>query len=265
MRPRLRRLGYPARVDNSELSMSSPHHPRLTASAVRARYNRFSEDTDDPWHRHTAAAIRWRLQAWRGELFGDDRRTVLNAGSGGDDLGVCPRSAIHIDLSERRLAESRPAAVGSVECLPLRSSTVDTIICVGSVINYCDPAAAINEFSRVARDDVRLVIEFESSASAELLFRRGFGAAATIVDTFYGAQDEVVWAYRPSYIEGLLHSAQFEIVERVAVHTVSPWVLLASRSLTLSSWVTRLDTRLSRDSRLHRWASNHIWLCRRRR
>jgi ubiquinone/menaquinone biosynthesis C-methylase UbiE len=37
----------------------------------------------------------------------------------------------------------------SVERLPFRENSMGAIVCVGEVLAYCDPAAAIGEFARV--------------------------------------------------------------------------------------------------------------------
>src|SRR5688572_20057798 len=122
-------------------------HPRLTLRSVRARYNGFDGESDDPWHRHTAHAIRSQLRQWKSDLFQTGRDRILNAGSGGDDLGIGSPRTIHLDIAERRLlSRDGLRLVGSVEAIPLSSGSVDSTICVGSVINYCDAAATIIEF-----------------------------------------------------------------------------------------------------------------------
>lgn len=238
-------------------------HPKLAREAVRRRYNQLLINTSDPWHDYTAKAIREQLKVWHEPLFSNRECLVLNAGSGGDDLGVCPPEAIHLDLAEQRLKDTQRAIIASVESIPLPAQSVGTIICVGSVINYCDPAAAIVEFGRIACSGAWMAVEFESSRSGELLCRRGFGSAAVVVRTFYGDSEEVVWVYRPPYIESLLSAAGFRVVERVPIHIVSPWLLLFTRLPAVASRAGELDRRFSSTSFLTRWASNHLWLCRR--
>jgi SAM-dependent methyltransferase len=241
--------------------MPPPYHPRLTPTVVKSRFDGFSAADDDAWHSHTAAVIRREITLWRRDLFGDSSARVLNAGSGGDDLNVCPPSTVNLDISHLRLKGASMAVAGSIEQLPLASGTVDVTLCVGSVINYCDPVAAIHEFRRVSRAGACLVLEFESSRSAEFLLRKGFGSAAMIAETFYGSQHEIVWAYQPEYIEGLLRAVGFAVRRRAPIHLVSPWVLLVSRSVRFAAAFAALDARAGQITPFRHWASNHLWLC----
>ena len=120
------------------------HDPRLDVSAVRARFDKPEKyGSTDVWHRFTAMEIRRELQSsWR-KLRTQAGDVVLNAGAGNSDLGVCSTSAINLDISELGVASLPNPIVASVEKIPLPSESVDTIVCVGSVINYCDAAAAI--------------------------------------------------------------------------------------------------------------------------
>ena len=46
--------------------------------------------------------------------------------------------------------------------LPFAENSIDNILCVGSVLNYCDAIAAISEFNRVFKYNGHLILEYES-------------------------------------------------------------------------------------------------------
>jgi SAM-dependent methyltransferase len=188
----------------------------------------------------------------------------LNAGSGGNDLGLCPDSTINLDISEVRVARLPNPVVASIETLPFANGTIDMILCVGSVVNYCDAAAAISEFGRVLRPSGQLVLEFESSRSAELLTQDAFGRTVAVAETFYADQKETVWVYSPEFVKNLLLGAKFAIVRRIPVHILSPWVLLITRSVPAAAVIARLDRYARYLPILSRWASNHLLFCQKR-
>ena len=92
--------------------------------------------------------------------------------------------------------------------MPIADESVDIVVCVGSVIKYCDAAAAISEFGRVLRPNGHLFVEFESSLSAELALQRSFGDSAGIFETFY---------CRIDYIERLLTAAGLIVTETIPI------------------------------------------------
>lgn len=234
-------------------------HPRLTLSAVRTRYAQLATEVpSDPWHSHTASEIR-RLM--RSELAGVlASRLTLNAGAGPDDLGLSTGTVINLDLAEQRLRGlSRPVA-GNVEQLPLRDASVDCIVCVGSVVNYCDAAAALLEFSRILRPNGHLVLEFESSLSLELVTQDAFAQSAAVARTFYDSDEEIVWVYHPRHMGQLLQAAGFTPLRAFPIHVWSPLALLLTRSTRIAAQVAQWD-RLARISPvLSRWASNILLL-----
>jgi len=245
--------------------MLGERDPRLAPDSIRARYNDPKAFAAvDEWHRYTASEIRRHVNRWWNRTANGDRGRVLNAGAGGNDLGVCPNTTINVDLSERRLSPFSTAVVASIEAMPIATGSIDIALCVGSVINYCDAAAAISELSRVLRPDGHLIVEFESSRSAELALQKSFGDSVGVVKTFYCKRTEVVWAYRLDYVKHLLSATGFVVTEIIPIHVLSPWVLLVLRSKWAAALVARLD-RFGRDLPLMtRWASNFLLFCEKR-
>jgi SAM-dependent methyltransferase len=242
--------------------MTENHDQRLAISAVRARY---SDPTayimTDSWHDHTGEEVRREiLRSWKALPTGPEH-VILNAGAGDNDLGLCPPATINLDISEAGVLSLHNPLVASIEDIPLEDGSVDTVICVGSVINYCDAAAAIVEFGRVLRLGGYLILEFESSYSAELFTQDSFGQSATVVESFYADQMEVVWAYSPTYIYNLLHAAKFKVKRSVPVHVLSPWALLFLHNVRVAASIAHLDRVVRGLPFLTRWASNHLLFC----
>jgi SAM-dependent methyltransferase len=246
----------------SDGAASKGGDPRLDPEAVRRRFRSVQGYKDiDQWHRFTADRIRREVRLLWERLQITDDSVVLNAGAGNNDLGVCPPKTIHLDVSASGIELLPNGIVGNVESLPLKQHAVDLILCVGSVINYCDAAAAISEFSRVLRPGHYLILEFDSSLSAELLRQPAFGRSAVTAETFYRNRPEVIWVYTPRYIRNLLAAAGLRILRRRAIHIVSPWALLLTNSARLATHLGHLDLILRHVPFVSRWASNHLLFC----
>jgi SAM-dependent methyltransferase len=239
--------------------MSDSHDPRLDPSSIRARYSDPTAFAQiDPWHIFTANAIQreiarvWDLMEVRPDCV------ILNAGAGGNNLDLLPRNTINLDLSERRIKGSSHPVVGTVEAIPIKNESIDIVVCVGSVINYCDAASTIAEFQRVLKKGGTLILEFESSKSAEFITTKVFARSAAIVETFYCNQPEAVWVYSPSYISNLLHAAELRSRHQFLIHILSPLALLILRNVRAATFIARLDRLAKPVSFLGQFASNHL-------
>jgi len=239
--------------------MQDSHDPRLSSSQVRSRYNHPSWfGSIDRWHRFTATELQREIaHFWKSMPIPADC-AILNAGAGGNDLDLLPDNTINLDISERRIQSSTFPVVGSVEAVPFKDHCVDIVLCIGSVINYADAALTISEFERVLRPNGMLILEFESSKSAELITQEAFGRSAAVAETFYCGRAEAVWVYSPKYIFNLLRAAGFTARKHVAVHVLSPWILLLLRNLNAATLIARLDRVGRQFACLNRFASNHL-------
>ncbi len=236
--------------------------PRLAPSAVKERYRNSERwQKSDDWHRFTALQIKTQItQAWT-TFDTEPPSAVLNVGAGNNDLDLCPPSTINVDILESRVAMLPNPLVASVEDLPVADDSIDTVICVSSVIDYCDAARAVSELARVLRPGGKLLLEFESSRSAELIGQRAFGQAASVAESFYAGDPETVWVYSPEYISNLLTSAGLAIEKCIPIHIASPWVLLLTRRLGPAVFAAKLDVFFRELPLLSRWASNRLLFC----
>src|SRR5208337_3242994 len=124
------------------------------------------------------------------------------------------------------IRDRKYALCASVEALPFRSSTFGAIVCVGEVLAYCDPAAAITEFARVLAPSGTLICDFGSSRSIRYWFRTSYGRAADLVTDHYNGTPERTWVYDPAYVSSLLVKAGFHVKVSLGTHT---WSAFARR------------------------------------
>ncbi len=148
---------------------------------------------------------------------------ILNAGSGGNDYGLSVEMC-HMDIVENKIADTPNHIIGSIEDIPLKDNSFDTIICVGSVINYCDALKAIGEMTRVLKKNGKLILEFENSYSFEFMNTKAHKARAAIISTSYFDKPHTMWVYSFDYISDILHA------NNVIIHDIYPFHILSSLS-----------------------------------
>lgn len=236
-------------------------HQGLDKSRVRTSYSELSEiwPTSDRWHRHTSAALQRAVRRrLAGEIMAGE--LVLDVGAGDSDYGLEGALVVRSDLSEKFLHPETLGVVADAERLPFADGVFDHVICVGSVVNYCDPLAVIAELSRVLRPGGYLLIEFESSTSAEYLGRPEYGLGTILVTTAYQGRPEKIWLYRPSFIQSALIAKDFSILLDEGVHALTA---LAYRLVQNENWsmaLAGLDWRLDLSGPLRSLACNRLFL-----
>jgi SAM-dependent methyltransferase len=198
-------------------------------AALEGRYN-VASMREDEWHTYSGS----RTQKVIEHEFADktlEPPWLLNAGAGVYDLGIGTFDEISLDLFTSPIRGRAYPVCANIQHLPLRSSSVGGVVCVGEVLAYCDPALTIAEFARVLGPSGLLVCDFGSSLSFRHWFRESYGRAADIVMDHYNGAPERTWVYSPKYIRALLASSGFRIVKIVGTHT---WSAI-SRRLGLST------------------------------
>ena len=135
---------------------------------VREKYNGRPEiwDEEDVWHAYTGKKLEEIVCQAVADLALNEK-AVLNVGSAGSTYGLDSENHFHLDIAERLLPRGGKSVAGSAEALPFLSGSFDAVICVGSVINYCDAVPVCRETARVLRPGGWLLLEFESSESGE--------------------------------------------------------------------------------------------------
>ncbi len=166
---------------------------------------------------------------------------LLNAGAGVYELGGRDWNEVALDLFVKPIRHRSYAVCGNIEKLPFPGQVFDCIVCVGEVLAYCDPAAAIFEFGRVLLPGGMLICDFGSSRSFRRWFTASFGRAADLIVDDYNEAPERTWVYDPKYVNTLLASSGFEVRSMIGVHT---WSALARRLGTSSTTALTLQRSL---------------------
>lgn len=103
----------------------------------------------------------------------DDAERVLDVGCGSGELTRVLReesagTVIGVDADPALLADvPSPTALGDATRLPFADDAVDLVVCQALLINLPDPAAALSEFARVARDRVTVIEPDNGAVSVE--------------------------------------------------------------------------------------------------
>ncbi|QXV63717.1 class I SAM-dependent methyltransferase [Mucilaginibacter sp. 21P] len=237
---------------------------RIDPNETANRYNSLEQiiDADDKWHLETERIIESFVHESVRKIPGFEQFAILNAGSAGHSYGLNENQILHVDIADKHIAHLPNALVANVEALPLSDASYDLVLCVGSVLNYCDPIRVIKEFSRVLKSQGYIVLEFENSKTFELLFKRGYNQSAVYHETFFDAHGdtEKIWYFSGSYVIQLLKSYKFEVVDLKRFHVLSPLVFRLTGWPSFSSAFAKLDGILRRIPFVKTHSSNIIVL-----
>lgn len=118
---------------------------------------------------------------------------------------------IHMDIVAQYVSGFERHLVESIEHIPLPDTSIDGIICVGSVINYIDAQQSIIEFSRFLKAGGFLILEYERSDSAECLWTPKHGKYLFPQSCHYNGQTHQLWMYSERHIQQMLNHHQFVI------------------------------------------------------
>jgi ubiquinone/menaquinone biosynthesis C-methylase UbiE len=189
---------------------------KLDQEKVKIFYNSVSDvwGNHDPWHEYSLNIIK----AYITNKTFFKNTFVLNAGSAGNTYNIDCGLMYHVDIADEKIKETENAYVANIESMPFADSFFDNILCVGSVLNYCDALNAISELARVLKPEGNLVLEFESSWGFEYLGKDDYKRDACIIATEYIEKQHAQWLYAPTYIFKILKSYGFEIVQKYPFH-----------------------------------------------
>lgn len=172
----------------------------------------------DTWHSYTHKTIDNYVSAVLAST--EPTEKILNAGAGGTTYQT--RGEVwNMDIAENLIRGLSHPIICSIEDIPLENQFFDKIICVGSVLNYCNAQSAISELSRVLKFDGILVLEFERSASAQFLFSSEYNQPIHPQWYEYNNQKHLLWLYSEKYIKSLLKIYDFNLLDIKRFHTFS--------------------------------------------
>lgn len=208
-------------------------------SKIKEFYNRIPEiwASDDVWHTYSHHELEHYIHQHM-NLFEGTR--VLNAGSGGNDYGISCQEMYHVDIAEEKIKNCKNYIVSSIEKLSFPDESFDNIICVGSVLNYCDAFQAISELSRVLKKSGKIILEFESSWGYEYLNTKEYKAPVTVITLEYMHEQHIQWLFSPEYIYKILKQYNLKILEQTPFHILDG-LLSKILSEELSVKLTKID------------------------
>jgi SAM-dependent methyltransferase len=213
----------------------------------------------DNWSMHTKRSIGAFVRA----VMPDTEAFVLNAGSGGNDYGLSRRmTCVNLDISLRQCRTLKLPVLGDVERLPFVDSQFDATICVGAVINYVHPETAIPELVRVTKPGGLILVDFESSYSAEIMFAAQWRKPLTVIERMYVDHMDKTFLYSPPYIRGLFETAQASVIAARGYHIASAmWERIFTKAL-IPRAAYSLDRLASRVPGVRSLASSVLFACR---
>lgn len=167
-----------------------------------------------------------------------------------------------MDISEEKVKNIVGAVVGNLEDSKLFcTNEFDSIICVGSVINYCNSYRVVENFYNWIKNEGTLYLEFENSSPFEYAFTKKYGRAMDIVKTEYIECEHLIYIYSYAYLTSLLEINNFEILEIKGFHILSSLVLRFGFSEEFSAKFTSFDNLLNKISFFRNHSANIIIKC----
>lgn len=160
----------------------------------------------------------------------DKNQILLNAGSGGK---IYNTKAIqyHIDIAENTLQNIEHAFVGNIIDLPFEENSFDCIICVGTVINYCEIEKAIQEFQRVSKKDALLILEYERSGSGLIAKELRNMEYSVFCHTYFDVPHKNL-LYSDTFVKNVLAENGFTVLRSKKFNTTIPFLeLITSEKL----------------------------------
>lgn len=188
--------------------------------------------------------------------------TILNAGSGGSVYNV-PGIFYHVDIAENLIKNLPHHYVASIENLPFEKNTFDSVICVGSVINYCSALECLTELIRTLKPGGYMVLEFERSNTAELWFKKDYGKRVTMQDYQYLNHIHTLWLYSEKYVCNVLAQNHITILKIKRFNSLSALINRVFQNEEISGIFGKYDLLFNAFSKF--MAHNVIFLCTKRK
>lgn len=215
----------------------------INLNDVAKKYNEIPViwDERDKWHNKTKKMINDFITRSLKSIHNYNGLKILNAGSGGNNYGLPESTLTHIDIAAEKIKGLNNSIQANIENMPIKEEMYDLIICVGSVINYCDPLKVIQEFKRVIKPGGKIILEFENSHTLELIFKKEFNKKVVLVNTFYNQRPETVWYFSEKFIKEIITENKFEIAKIERCHILSPLVYWLTKKETFSAFFSKMD------------------------
>jgi len=232
----------------------------IDLNEIRQFYNDVESvwSEQDEWHMYSKKQI----LNFIGKCGFLENTYILNAGSGGSDYNLKYKQMLHVDIAENKIKDKEHYLVSSIENLPVSTNSFDNVICVGSVINYCDPMCAVSELSRVLKHSGYLILEFESSwgfeyAKCSNIYKQD----AVVAKIEYLGEHHNQWLFSPKYIKGILKIHKFSIIKEHKFHILSGMFSKSKNDTESVKSAERFDKFMRFIPYTGNRANNIIYLC----
>ena len=188
----------------------------------------------------------------------NEESLILNAGSGGKRYNT-KANQYHIDIAENTLKNSSNAFVGNITQMPFDSEMFDCVICVGTVINYCEAPKAIMELDRVLKKNSILILEYERNESG-LIEKNARKSDYSLFFHTYFNERHCNFLYSDKYIEKLLAEHGYAVKKAKKFNTTIPW-LETFTSEKVAHKMTFLEPILRNLPIINSYSHNRIIVC----
>jgi SAM-dependent methyltransferase len=215
---------------------------KLDEMKIAAMYNNMKEiwPTNDRWYTYTHEVVIKSIKKYVNMNTFNDKSLILNVGSAGNDYSI-PGKHYHVDIAEDKLKGVENSYIASAEKLPFSSEMFDGGLCVGSVINYCDPFSVISEISRTLKKGALFVLDFEQSDSWQFIGTESYKAEASIITSFNSGLVDDVWVFSYKHIKNILRTYDFVIKDKLYFHLISPLFYKINKDEQKAAVFTRWD------------------------
>lgn len=226
---------------------------------VRDLYNNMENiwPNKDAWYTYTHNKIIDYINNYKHYNNLTDQSYILNVGSGGNTYDI-PGIQYHTDIAYEKIKNIPNSYLSNAESLPFSNDFFDGGICVGSVINYCDPYKVIGEISRTLKSSSNFVLDFEQSRSFQFINTPNFNADAVIIESFNSGNKDKVWVFSEQYMYNIIKSFGLKIHSIQYFHMLSPLIYKMTQNEQYAAKFSTLDKFLKYIPYLHKISCNVI-------
>ncbi len=213
----------------------------------------------DIWSTYTKHSI----GAFVREMVPPQNGLILNAGCGNNDYGISDRGpCVNLDISQRQCRGLPSAVVGDIEHIPFSDGLFNVTLCVGAVLNYVRPERAIPELVRVTKPGGLIVVDFENSFSAEIMFLQPWGKRRSVIERLYVDHMDKTFLYSPDYIREIFEQSRSTVLARRGYHIATAmWERIFTKAL-IPRAAYSIDRFASRVPGIRALASSVLFACR---
>lgn len=231
---------------------------KIDIERVRTLYNQMDDiwPASDKWYTYTHQQIEKYIGEFVRKYPVNSSAKVINMGSAGNEYGI-PGEHYHVDIAEKRIKHCLHYFAGSAEDLPFSDNYFDTGLCVGSVINYCDPLQVIAEIGRVLKPNACFVLDFEQSRSYQFI-GKCYNCSSHIITSFNSGIADDIWVFSERLIRSYCKIHHLIILNIQYFHHLTPLIYRICGDENKAAKYTFADKILSKVPYLRKISCNVI-------